>query len=85
MGPKYEVDGDDLCVRIPVDAIVEQAVLRAYGPCRVLDKNALALAMGRELCEQEDAAEDLYINKVLDAAIVRVIEGAEPCIEFLDD
>lgn len=84
MGPRYEINGDDLCIRIPIDAIAEQAVARTFGPLKVRDKAALALAMGRELCEQEDHGENYYINKVLDAAIDRVIEGAEPCLEFAD-
>lgn len=47
MGPRYEINGDDLCIRIPIDAIAEQAVARTFGPLKVRDKAALALAMGR--------------------------------------
>lgn len=79
---RYAVEGGDLCIRIPLDAIAEQAVQRTFGPIRVLDKSALAMAMGRELCECEDHGEDFYLNKTLDAALVRVIESADPSLEF---
>ena len=49
---------------------------------KVLDKAALAMSMGRELCECEDHGEDIYLNRTLDAAIVRVIESADSSIEF---
>jgi len=81
---RYEIDGDDLCIRISVDAIAQQAMARAFGPMKVLDKIALAMAMGRELCDCEDHSENFYINAPLDAAIVRVIESAHPSIEFND-
>lgn len=85
MGPHYEIDGDSLCIRIPLDAIAEQAMAQADGMLKVKDKTALALAMGRELCECEDHGEDIFINSTLDAAIVRVIESADPSLEFPDD
>jgi hypothetical protein len=78
----YAVEGDDLCIRIPLDAIAKQAVARRFGPIRVLNRAALAMAMGRELCECEDAGEEPYLSKPLDAAIVRVIESADPSLEF---
>ena len=78
----YAVEGNDLCIRIPLDAIAEQAIARTFGPLKVLDKVALALALCREICECEDAGEDYYLNKMLDAGIVRVIESADPSLEF---
>lgn len=79
---KYAVEGDDFCIRIPVDAIAEQATARKYGPMKVRDKTALALSLGRELCECTGAGEDFYLNRTLDAALTRVIESADPSLEF---
>lgn len=79
---RYAVEGDYLCIRIPVDAITSQAVVQAFGPVKVVDKAALAMALGRELCECEDTGEDFYLNRSLDAALVRVIESADPSLEF---
>lgn len=79
---RYAVEGDYLCIRIPVDAITSQAVVQAFGSVKVVDKAALAMALGRELCECEDTGEDFYLNRSLDAALVRVIESADPSLEF---
>lgn len=79
---KYAVEGSDLCIRIPLDAIAQQAL--EFGATKVLNKADLALSMGRELCECENAGEEYYLNATLDAAIVRVIESADPSIEFVE-
>ena len=78
----YAVEGDALCIRIPIDAIAAQVAAQTFGPLKVRDKAALAMALGRELCECEDHGEEIYINKPLDAALVRVIESADPSIDF---
>lgn len=79
---RYAVEGDDLCIRIPLDAFVEQAEATQGVKVRVLDKVALAMSVGRELCECEDAGEDYYLNRTLDAALERVIESADTSIDF---
>ena len=82
---KYDIEGDDLCIRIPLAALAEQAKANAFGLFKVVDRAALARAVGRELCECEDAGEEYYISRVLDAAIVRVIESADPSLEFSEN
>ena len=79
---RYAVEGDDLCIRIPLDAFVEQAEATPGMKVKVLDKAALAMSVGRELCECEDMGEDIYLNRTLDAALERVIESADPSIDF---
>lgn len=79
---RYAVEGDDLCIRIPLNAFVEQAEATPGMNVKVIDKAALAMSVGRELCECEDAGEDIYLNRTLDAALVRVIESADPSIDF---
>lgn len=82
--PTYQIEGDDLCIRIPLDAIAELAT-DCDAVAKVKDKRALALSLGRELCECEDAGGDYYINRPLDAALERVIEGADKSLEFSDE
>ncbi len=77
---RYAIEGDDLCIRIPVDAIAEKA--EEISGARVRDKDALALAVARELIDCEDPyAEQFYINQPLDLALQRVIESADPSLE----
>jgi hypothetical protein len=80
---RYAVEGDDLCIRIPLDGIAEN-VIAAQGmeTITVKDKVALALSLGRELCECQDASEDFYLSRTLDEAIERVICSADPSLEF---
>ncbi len=82
---RYAVEGDELCIRISLDAIAANAN-RNDDPeatkIKVLDKAALAMSVGRELCECEDAGEDYYLNRTLDEALERVIESADPALEF---
>lgn len=80
---RYQIDGDDLCIRIPLDAIAEQA--EANAGVTVTDKHALALSVGRELCECADVSEDYYLSHTLDAALGRVIESADTSVKFADD
>lgn len=81
---RYAIEGDDLCIRVPLAAFVEQAEAREDVKVKVLDKAALALSVGRELCECEDAGEDRYLNRTLDAALERVIESADPALDISD-
>ena len=82
---RYAVEGDELCIRISLDAIAANAN-RNDDPeatkIKVLDNAALAMSVGRELCECEDAGEDYYLNRTLDEALERVIESADPALEF---
>jgi len=78
---RYQIEGDDLCIRIPLDAIAENAAGGVYG-VKVKDKQALAMSVGRELCECEDMGEEYYLSRTLDAALERVIESADKSLEF---
>lgn len=80
----YEIEGNDLCIRVPLDAIAELAT-DCEVVSKVKDKRALAMSLGRELCECEDMGGDYYINRPLDAALERVIEGADKSLEFADE
>lgn len=83
---RYEVEGDDLCIRIPLDAIVMNVEARQSPETadpiviKVVDKRALAMSLGRELCECEDMGEDYYLSRVLDDALRRVVESADPAL-----
>jgi hypothetical protein len=81
---RYKVEGQDLCIRIPLDAIAELAT-DAKVVAAVKDKTALAMSLGRELCDCEDAGGDFYLNRPLDDALERVIESADPSLAFTDD
>ena len=81
---RYAVEGDDLCIRIPLDAFVEQAEAAEGVKVKVLDKAALALSVGRELCECEDRGEEYYLSRTLDDALDRVIESADPALDIGD-
>lgn len=82
--PYYRIEGDDLCIRIPLDAIAELAQ-DASVVAAVKDKRALAMSLGRELCECEDSGGDYYINRPLDDALERVIESADKSLQYTDD
>lgn len=78
---RYQIGGDDLCIRIPLDAIAENAG-RCLEVAAVKDKAALALALGREVCEREDNGEEFFLSRVLDAGLVRVIESADASLDY---
>ena len=80
---RYAVEGDDLCIRVSLDAIKSNA--ESLGPFKVRDRAALAMSVGRELCECEDADEQFYLSRTLDGAVERVIESADPALDFHDD
>lgn len=79
---RYEVEGEDLCIRIPLDAIAECAEHSSTATLKITvkDKVELARAIGRELCDCEDAGEEYYLSRTLDAALERVIESADPSL-----
>ena len=81
---RYEVEGNDLCIRIPLDAIASQTYWSNV-VAAVKDKQALALSVGRELCECEDMGGDYYLSRVLDDALVRVIESADKSLQYKDE
>lgn len=81
---RYAVEGDDLVIRIALDAIAQNAMTHGDAVAKVKDKAALAMALGRELIECEDVSEQLYISGPLDAAIERVIESADPSLDYND-
>lgn len=84
---RYQIEGGDLCIRIPVDAIAENVKTQAADaalPLTVLNSSALAMALGRELCECEDVGGEFYLRRTLDAALERVIESADPSLEIAD-
>lgn len=78
---RYQIEGDDLCIRIPLDAIAENAG-RYLEVAAVKDKAALALSLGREVCEREDSGEEFFLSRVLDAGLVRVIESADASLDY---
>lgn len=78
---RYAVEGEDLCIRIPLDAFVECAEAFEGVKVKVIDKTALAISVGRELCDCEDPySAEFYLSKPLDDALERVIESADPSI-----
>lgn len=81
---RYEIDGNDLCIRIPIDAIVELAK-EASVVNKIIDAQKLALALGRELCECENISGNFYINSTLDEALERVIESDDSSIQYKDE
>jgi hypothetical protein len=86
MAVRYEVEGDDLCIRIPLDAIAALATADAGGiVTKVRDKSALAMSLGRELCECEDAGGSFYLNRPLDDALERVIESDDKSLQYTHD
>jgi hypothetical protein len=86
MAVRYEVEGGDLCIRIPLDAIAALATADAGGiVTKVRDKSALAMSLGRELCECEDAGGSFYLNRPLDDALERVIESDDKSLQYTHD
>lgn len=81
---RYAIEGEDLCIRVSLDAIAANAEACEGVSVKVKDKAALARSIGRELCECEDAGEDYYLNRTLDAALDRVIESADPSLDIND-
>jgi hypothetical protein len=82
---RYAVEGEDLCIRIPLSAIVRNATTHGGAVSKVLDASALAMSVGRELIDCETMGEEFFLNGVLDAAIERVIESADPSLEYSED
>lgn len=80
---RYAVEGTDLCIRIPLDAIAACAENSGDVALKVKDRVALALSVGRELCECESMAEEFYLSETLDQALGRVIDSADPSIELV--
>ncbi len=82
---RYEIEGTDLCIRIPLDVIAAQAVHKSRGEVKVKDKAALAKLLGKELIDCEDAGEEPYLHAPLDAAMERVLEGYDTtALEYPD-
>jgi hypothetical protein len=81
---KYAVEGDDLCIRISLDAIEFQAGYLSQGEVTVKDRIALAMSLGRELCDAEDAGEEPHLTRPLDMAMERVLESADPSLTYPD-
>lgn len=63
---RYQIDGDDLCIRISLDVISQSVGSRAT----VLDHKALAVAVGRKLYDD------------LDDAIEHVVLSEDPSLSF---
>lgn len=82
---RYDVEGDDLCIRIPLDAIAAQAFNQSRGEVKAKDKLALAMLLGKELIDCENIAEEPHLNATLDAAMERVLEGYDTtALEYPD-
>ena len=82
---RYEVDKDDLCIRIPIEVIAGQVFVRSRGTMKSADAAATAMALGRELVHCETAGDEPHLNAALDAALGRVVESADPSIEPTND
>ena len=72
------VEGDEVVVRIPVSALVAAA---RYSGLAVTNPKAFAPHFALEL-NAEGMDEELFLNKVMDAACVRAGESAAPGVEF---
>lgn len=81
---RYQVEGADLCIRIPIEALAAEAA-SMFCIARVVDANALAMSVGRELCECEDMGEEYYLSRALDAALERVVESADKSLQYADN
>ena len=81
---EYDVEGDNLCIRIPLDAIAANTYYSTI-VAAVKDKRALALSVGRELCECDDTSGEFHLSRALDDALVRVIESADKALQYTDD
>lgn len=82
---KYTVEGDDFVIRIPITAISMNAFSHGGAVAKIVDRSALAMALGRELIDCETVGEEPHLNAALDAAMERVIEGADPSLEYSDN
>jgi hypothetical protein len=82
---QYATDGESLIIKVPLDALVRNAMIHGGAVARVVNADALALAVGRELIDCEDISEQYYLSSVLDAAVERVIESADPSLEYFED
>ncbi len=81
---RYEVDGADLCIRISITAIAQQAMASTI-VARVTSYRDLAMSVGRELCECVTVGEEFYLSGPLDDALGRVIESADPSLQYKDE
>lgn len=82
---RYTVENEELVIRIPVDAVARNAMTHGGAVARVVNRAALAAALGRELIDCENASEEPHLAAALDAAMERVIEGADPSLEYSED
>ena len=82
---KYTVEDTNLVIRIPLAAISANAMTHGDAVDKVNDTVALALALGRELIDCESVAGEPHLNDVLNSAMERLIEGADPSLEYNDN
>ena len=82
---RYAVEDTNLVIRIPLAAIAANAMTHGEAVAKVTDIVALALSLGRELIECETAGEEPHLNRTLDEAMERVIEGADPSLTYNDN
>lgn len=82
---KYAVEDTSFVIRIPLKAIMANAMTHGGAVAKVNDAVALAMALGRELIDCETTGEEPRLNQTLDAAMERVIESADPSLEYSDD
>lgn len=75
-----KVEGDAVVLRIPIYALAEAA---EHSGLQVTDPASLAPCFAREL-NAEGQDEELFINKALDAALVRCAENDDPGIHFME-
>jgi hypothetical protein len=69
-----KIEGDEIVIRIPLDALRDAARHQAV---EITDPVAFAPAFVDEL-NAEDEGEDLLLNAILDAALVRAVEADAP-------
>lgn len=75
------IEGDEVVIRVQL-AVLDGAA--SFSGLRVTDPAKLGPHFVSELNSQGQD-EELYLNKVLDAALVRCAESAAPGIEFVDE
>lgn len=82
---KYTVEDTNLVIRIPLAAIMANALIHSDAVAHVVDSVGLAMALGQELIDAENISGEPHLNGVLDSAMERVIEGAHPSLEYTDN
>lgn len=75
-----KVEGDEIVIRVPITALPDAA---EHSGLAVTDAEALAPCFAREL-NAEGTDEDLFLNKVMDAALVRCVENDDPGIAIIE-